>query len=113
MRHKYETSGIVLSRTHVGEATTLVTLLTPDLGLVSARAQSLRNTGAKLAASLPTLALSHVVLVRGKEGWRVTGAVLEENLFSKVVSIDAVRRAFQVFCSGSFLAKHRTQRFSR
>lgn len=87
MRHKYETSGIVLSRAHVGEATTLVTLLTPDLGLVQARAQSVRKPGAKLAAALTTLTESDVVLVRGKEGWRVTGAVLEENWFIRLPNV--------------------------
>ena len=89
MRHKYETRGIVLARANVGEATTLVTLLTPDLGLVQARAQSLRKPGAKLAVALTTLAESDLVLVRGKEGWRVTGAVLEENWFIRLPSVAA------------------------
>jgi YD repeat-containing protein len=89
MRHKYETKSIVLGRAHTGEATTFVTLLTDDLGLVYARAQSLRAPGAKLAASLATLAESSVVLVRGKDGWRVTGAVLEENWFTRL-SYDAL-----------------------
>ncbi|MFA6503276.1 MAG: recombination protein O N-terminal domain-containing protein [Candidatus Paceibacterota bacterium] len=96
MRHKYETSGIVLSRTHVGEATTFVTLLTPELGLVHARAQSLRKSGAKLASSLPTLAESSVVLVRGKEGWRIAGAVLSDNWFLKLPHVGARTRAARV-----------------
>ncbi|MHB1163332.1 MAG: DNA repair protein RecO [Minisyncoccota bacterium] len=81
MRHKYETRGLVLARTHLGEANTFVTLLTSDLGLVHARAQSLRKSGAKLAPALATLTESDVMLVRGKEGWRVTGAVLRESWF--------------------------------
>lgn len=89
MRHKYETRGLVLARAHTGEATTFVTLLTPDLGLVYARAQSLRKPGAKLASSLATLTESSVVLVRGKEDWRVTGAVLEENWFNRLPSVTA------------------------
>lgn len=96
MRHKYETKCIVLARTHTGEATTLVTLLTADLGLVQARAQSLRKPGAKLAAALPTFAESSVVLVRGKEGWRLSGAVLEENWFGKFADAVARRRAARV-----------------
>lgn len=101
MRHKYETRGLVLSRTHVGEATTFVTLLTPELGLVHARAQSLRKSGAKLAPSLPTLAESLVVLVRGREGWRVTGAVLDENWFSRLP--DAASRERAARASGLLL----------
>jgi recombinational DNA repair protein (RecF pathway) len=89
MRHKYETHGIVLARAHAGEATTFVTLLTPDLGLVHARAQSLRAPGAKLASSLATLSESEVVLVRGKDGWRLTGAVLAENWFQRLPSLES------------------------
>ncbi len=91
MRHKYETRGLVLARSHGGEANTFVALLTSDLGLVHARAQSLRKTGAKLAAALATLALSEIVLVRGKEGWRLTGAVLEENWFARLSREDGAR----------------------
>ncbi len=78
MRHKYDTRGIVLARTSLGEANSLVTLLTPTVGLVRARAQGIRKPGAKLAHGLTTLSESEVMLVQGKEGWRVVGAVLEE-----------------------------------
>lgn len=78
MRHKYDTRGVVLSRTPLGEANSLVTLLTPTVGLVRARAQGIRKPGAKLAAGLATLSESEVMLVQGKEGWRVVGAVLDE-----------------------------------
>lgn len=96
MRHKYETRGIVLARTHVGEATTFVTLLTPELGLVYARAQSLRKPGAKLAHALTTFAESSLVLVRGKEGWRVAGAVLEEAWFTRIEQTKARETAGRV-----------------
>jgi DNA repair protein RecO len=81
MRYKYETRGIVLSRMPSGEANTFVTIITSELGLVRARAQSVRRSGAKLAAALATFAESSLVLVRGKEDWRIAGAVLEENWF--------------------------------
>lgn len=84
MRHKYEMRGIVLSRAPAGEANALVTLITPELGLVRARAQGIRRQGAKLAAALATFAESDLVLVRGREGWRVAGAILEENWFNRM-----------------------------
>ncbi|MFA5744738.1 MAG: recombination protein O N-terminal domain-containing protein [Candidatus Paceibacterota bacterium] len=93
MRHKYETSGIVLSRSFIGEANVFVTLITPELGLVCARAQGLRRTGAKLAAALATLAQSSLVLVRGKDSWRVAGAVLEENWFAQMENSPRTRAA--------------------
>src|SRR3989344_4853702 len=76
MRHKYETRGIVLARSTMGEANASVVVLTPALGLVRARAQGLRKSGAKLSAALVTFAESDLVLVEGKEGWRVAGAGL-------------------------------------
>ena len=96
MRSKYDTRALVLARAHAGEANTFVTLLTPDLGLVYARAQSLRKTGAKLAHALATFAESEVVLVRGKEGWRVAGAVLEENWFVRLKRPDTRAAAARV-----------------
>lgn len=90
MRHKYETRGIVLSRTPVGEANAFVTLVTEELGLVHARAQGVRRSGAKLAPALATFTESNLVLVRGKEGWRIAGAVLEES-WSRRISQRAPR----------------------
>jgi recombinational DNA repair protein (RecF pathway) len=93
MRHKYETGGIVLSRSPIGEANVAVTLITPELGLVCARAQGLRRTGAKLAAALATFAQSSLVLVRGKDSWRIAGAVLEENWFAQMKNRPRTRAA--------------------
>ena len=75
---------MVLSRTPLGETSAFITLLTPGLGLVRARAQSVRRPGAKLAAALTTFAESSLVLVRGRESWRIAGAVLEENWFLRM-----------------------------
>jgi len=58
-----------------------VFVLTPELGLVRALAQSVRKPGAKLSAALATFTESDLVLVRGREWWRVSGAVLHTNWF--------------------------------
>lgn len=73
-----------------------ITLLTEDLGLVRARAQGLRRPGAKLAAALPTFAESDVVLVRGKESWRLAGAILQENWFIRLLLPATRTRAARV-----------------
>lgn len=86
----------MLSRTHLGEANVLVTLITPDLGLVRARAQGLRRSGAKLAHSLKTFSESSVVLVRGKESWRVAGAVLEKDWFARLGVAEPRARAGRI-----------------
>ncbi len=72
----------MLARTPLAEAGLLVTVLTPDLGLIRARAEGARRSGAKLAHALQTLNETELMLVRGKEGWRLTGAVLSENRFT-------------------------------
>jgi recombinational DNA repair protein (RecF pathway) len=78
MRHKYDTHALVLARSPLGELSASIVLLTPTLGLLRVRAQGLRRSGAKLAAALTTFSESACILVRGREGWRVTGAVLIE-----------------------------------
>lgn len=81
MQHKYATRGIVLARTPIKEAGTSIVILTEELGLVRARAEGLRRSGAKLAHALQTLSEADVILLRGKEGWRLAGAVLIEPWF--------------------------------
>ncbi len=81
MRHKYATEALVLARTPIAEASALVTLLTKELGLIRARAQGVRKPGAKLAGALQSLTGSDIILLRGKEGWRLSGAILSEDYF--------------------------------
>ncbi len=96
MRHKYAVRALVLSRAPAGEASEFLALLTDEVGLVRARAQGTRRRGAKLAAALATFAQSSVVLVRGKEGWRIAGAILEESWFSRLPDADARSRAARI-----------------
>jgi recombinational DNA repair protein (RecF pathway) len=84
MRPKYPSRAIVLARYPLGEANVSLILLTPEFGLVRARAQGLRKPGAKLASALQTLTACEAVLVRGKDGWRLSGAVLLENWARKL-----------------------------
>ena len=84
MRHKYATPAIVLSRTPLSEASSLITLLTSDVGLVRARAQGVRKPGAKMASALQTFVECDVMLLRGKEGWRLAGALHTTDWFAKL-----------------------------
>ncbi len=98
MRHKYETRAIVLSRSPVGEASTFIVLLTNELGLVRTLSQGVRKSGAKLAHALTTFAESDIVLVRGKDGWRLAGAILSENWFARLGRASPRERAGRI-CS--------------
>lgn len=68
--------GIVLARFPLGEVSATVAVLVPELGVIRARAQGVRRSGAKLAGALTTLSESSLTIVSGAEGWRITGALL-------------------------------------
>lgn len=95
MRHKYTTAAIALARTPLSEASSLVTLLTGDFGVIRARSQGLRKPGAKMGAGLQTLAESDVTLLKGKEGWRLAGSILARD-WSRALSPKTRTRAGRV-----------------
>jgi DNA repair protein RecO len=95
MRHKYATRALVLGRRPLGEDSLSASLLTLDFGLIRACSQGARKRGSKMSAGLQTLSLSDVTLLRGREGWRMAGAVLERN-WSRELAPDACRRAARV-----------------
>lgn len=73
MHEKYITEGVVLGKRSVGEANTLVFILTRELGLVRAKATSSRREVSKLRYGLEALSRGRYTFVRGKAEWRLTG----------------------------------------
>ncbi|HEV7449742.1 MAG TPA: DNA repair protein RecO [Candidatus Paceibacterota bacterium] len=72
--HKiFVTEGVVLGKRTAGEANTLVSILTRELGLVRASARSARVEQSKLRYGLETLTLGRFSMVRGKHDWKLTG----------------------------------------
>jgi DNA repair protein RecO len=67
------TDGIVLQKRAVGEGSARVAILTRELGLVRARAQSARAEKSKLRYGLELLTRARFSLVKGKQEWRLTG----------------------------------------
>jgi hypothetical protein len=96
MRHKYATPAIVLARTPLAEASASITLLTPEVGLIRARAQGVRKPGAKMASALQTLVESDVLLLRGKDGWRLAGALHTNDWFAGLKGRPARLRAGRI-----------------
>jgi DNA repair protein RecO len=84
--HVYQSPAFVLGGTNVGDANKFIDLFTRELGLVKAAAQSVRAERSKLRYSLQTYTYGDVSLVRGKEVWRVTGAVEDFNIYHKLKS---------------------------
>lgn len=77
----YQTQGIVLSRFPLGEASSMVLLLTEEFGTIEARAQAIREEYSKLRYALQSYSLSEFSLVRGRDAWRVTGAREIQNIY--------------------------------
>lgn len=78
--HIYTTEGLVLKARPLREADRVYVILTRDLGLVRATGSGVRKENSKLRASLEPYSLSTISLVRGKEYWRITSAILERTL---------------------------------
>lgn len=73
----YTTSGFILGSAPSGEANKVYALYTRDFGLVRASAQGVRHLKSKLRYNLGDFGRASFSLVRGRETWRLTGAVAE------------------------------------
>ncbi len=82
MYHLYHTPALVLGAETQGEGSRRFSLLTRELGLISASATSVREERSKLRYGLQNLSLSDLTLVRGKDSWRITSAVVSRNFFA-------------------------------
>ncbi len=98
MHHIYETNAFVLKNVPHGEADSLLTIFTEDLGVVLATAQGIRYEKSKLRFATQKLSLCRVSLVRGKGMWRLTNAVPIENNYSNLDSeiVCAISRIFKL-----------------
>jgi len=83
--HIYQTEGLILGSTEVGEANKLFFILTEEFGFIVAIAQGIRELKSKLRYSLQDLCYSRIDLVRGKEIWRITNAE-PTNGYHKILS---------------------------
>lgn len=94
MHPLFVTSGIVLSKRNIGEAHTLVAVLTKELGLVRAKATSTRAEHSKLRYGLEPLTSGRYTFVRGRYEWKLTGAegVSRESLSSNAACRSASGR---------------------
>jgi DNA repair protein RecO (recombination protein O) len=70
----YQTEAIVIKKTKLGEADSILTLYTPQLGKIQGFAKSLRKTKSKLAGHLELLTYSQVSLARGRNLDTITGS---------------------------------------
>ena len=79
--HLHHTNGIILHSFNAGESHKIIEVLTEELGLIRATVRSVRNEQSKLRYSLENLSEVTLSIVRGREVWRVTGALLQQNFY--------------------------------
>ncbi|MFC2011993.1 DNA repair protein RecO [Chloroflexota bacterium] len=70
----YQTEAVIIRKTKLGEADTILTLYTPHLGKIQGFAKSLRKTRSKMAGHLELLTHSQVSLARGWNIDTITGS---------------------------------------
>jgi len=70
----YQTEAIVIKKTKLGEADSILTLYTPHLGKIQGFAKSLRKPKSKLAGHLELITYSQVSLARGRNLDTITGS---------------------------------------
>jgi DNA repair protein RecO (recombination protein O) len=70
----YSTKAIVIKKTRLGEADSILTFITPHLGKIQGFAKSLRKPKSKLAGHLELLTHSQVSFARGKNIDTITGS---------------------------------------
>lgn len=99
MAHRiYQTDAFVLQGVNIGDSHQYVDVFTRELGLVRVVARSVRYERSKLRYSIQPFSYVKVSLVRGKEVWRLTGAVAESNLFYDLKGDSGVQKLVaQVF----------------
>jgi DNA repair protein RecO len=80
--HKYVTPGIIVASYPRGESDRTFTFYTRELGLVHARATSIREERSRLRYTFQSFSVVHLELIRGRSGWRVASGKLEKHFSS-------------------------------
>ncbi|OHB00893.1 MAG: hypothetical protein A3E94_01410 [Candidatus Zambryskibacteria bacterium RIFCSPHIGHO2_12_FULL_44_12b] len=78
--HVYQTKAIIVGNWPTGEADCLTLIFTETLGILSARSRGMRSLSSKLRFGLQDLSISDVALIKGRNQWRITNAILESSL---------------------------------
>lgn len=86
MNNNLRTKAIILRRTNYGEADRILTVLTPNDGVLSVMARGVRREKSRLAGGIELFAVCDVNLVKSANKvstmWTLTGARVEQNFYS-------------------------------
>ena len=85
----YTTDALVIGSFEHGSSDRTLFLFTREVGLVYARAVSVRKEVSKLRYALQDFSAVKCSLIRGKQGWRIIGAEQSENMYFSLASREA------------------------
>ncbi|MFA6430676.1 MAG: recombination protein O N-terminal domain-containing protein [Candidatus Paceibacterota bacterium] len=99
MHHIYTTEAILIKSVPIGEANRLYFLLTKDLGLIKATAQSVRSPKSKLNGHLQVFCLVKISVVKGKDIWRITSveSILQNGLIRHAGKLSVLHNISKLF----------------
>lgn len=93
MYHKYSTECIVLGSRERGESDRVFALYTQEFGLIWARASAVRTDRSRMRYALTHYSRARISLIRGKQGWRIAGAIAYANIQGPLISQQVFARA--------------------
>jgi DNA repair protein RecO len=79
--HIYQTEGIVLSSSDVGEADIFLKIFSKEFGLIYVKAIGIRNLRSKLRHGIQQYSLTNFSMVRAKNSWKLVNVDLLFNIF--------------------------------
>ena len=81
MHNVFTTDSFILDSREIGESNKFYRIFTKDLGLINATAQGVRGVKSKLKFALQDFSFAKISFVNGRDVWRITNAVPNENIF--------------------------------
>ncbi len=95
MEYKY--TAIILNKRNVGETDRIYTMYSLEGGKIKSVAKGVRKPQAKLAASLESITLADVAIVRSRGLGKITGSIVENNFTALKKDENALLNIFAVF----------------
>lgn len=99
MQNNLRTKAIVLRRTNYGETDRILTVLTPNYGILSVIARGVRREKSRLAGGIELFAICNLNLAKSSrnssELWTLTGAKIEQSFYSIIEDYDKMQFAYE------------------
>ena len=103
----YQTEAVIIKKTKLGEADSILTFYTPHLGKIQGFGKSLRKTKSKMAGHLELLTHSLVSLARGRNIDTITGGQTISSFLPLKTDLDLASQAlYAIELVNQFTAEH-------